>query len=142
MARLATHHPTGWTRDGGSKSLTWQQMHHSPNCIHASISDEKKILDEIDHPKDIWQYTRYYFLQILVIVPNLSFSIEICCNICFCVIAYEPPVSQFLLPRLKSCQAILSKPLTTGQDCTCCLATLAYWRTFWTHSAPAKPKYS
>lgn len=34
------------------------------------------------------------------------------------------PVTQFLLPRLKSCQEILSKPLTTGQDCTCCLATL------------------
>lgn len=41
----------------------------------------------------------------------------------------KPPVIQFLLLRPKSCQEILSKPLTTGQDCTCCLATVTY-RTF------------
>ena len=34
---------------------------------------------------------------------------------------------QLLLPEPKSCQAILSEPLPTRQDCTRCrLATLAY----------------
>lgn len=48
---------------------------------------------------------------------------------CSYVLYSKSPLIQFLLLGPKSCQAILSKPLPTGKDCTCCLATVAY-RTF------------
>lgn len=52
--------------------------------------------------------------------------IKICCNIWFSGTSYEPPVIPFFLPLPKFCQATLSKPLLTCQDCTRCLATLVY----------------
>lgn len=129
-ARLCTHNSTGWARDGGLKSFTWKTVSMLPFQMRTYWM-KVSILKTSDR-----EYVRVLFAANLVIVPNLSFSIKICCNIWLCFIAYKPPVSHFLLPGLKSCQAILSKLLTTGQDCTCCLATLAYWRTFCTHSAP------